>query len=368
MSSNHKHVTRNVNNNIKEKNKNQLINFCSTGNFLNLSKIKYIPIDKSVKLNKIKISKKDSQANNSESNNIEKSKDEIIKELKERIIILENKLKLLEKEKKSNKISKIYNSHTHSMKKTPIPMDLTLLKTKISNKKKKNLSELFDLNKIMRRKRSYSYFKPHKDQNSNNSREIQNKTNNINTISVKNINNKHCNRSASKNKTNKIILMIKNNTLLNTINNNLNKQFSSSKASASFDQRKKKYFNYELKINNNNNHRKINEIPKNWRKYTHINNSPGVQMMSSTNYTNNTTNSFKEDIKPKKLINISCTICEKNTSFNEIKQKFGQIFTRTEKLLKLYSELNNVKKSKSRRKNKQINNFFKIIDVEKQKK
>ena len=374
MSLNHKYMTRNASCNNNEKNANQLINFCSSGNFLNLSKIKYIPIDKSLKLNKIKLSKKDPQLNNSESNNNEKSKDEIIKQLKERIFILENKLKLLEKEKKSNSISNTYNSHTHSMKKTTIPMDLNLLKSKILNKKKKNLSELFDLNKIMRRKRSYSYFKPHMDTNPNNSREIQNNnnTNNINTISVKsNNNNKHCNRSASKNKTNKIILMIKNNTLLNTINNNLNinNQFSSSKASASFDQRKKKYFNYEQKINNNNNsRRKINEIPKNWRKNTHINNSPGVLMMSSTNYTNNTTNSFKEDTRTKKLINMSCVTCDKNTSFNEIKQKFGQVFKRTEKLLKLYSELNHEKKSKTRSKNKLSNRFFKIVDVEKQKK
>ena len=131
MSLNHNYMTRNASCNNNEKNANQLINFCSSGNFLNLSKIKYIPIDKSLKLNKIKLSKKDPQLNNSESNNNEKSKDEIIKQLKERIFILENKLKLLEKEKKSNSISNTYNTHTHSMKKTTIPMDLNLLKSKI---------------------------------------------------------------------------------------------------------------------------------------------------------------------------------------------------------------------------------------------
>ena len=94
----------NNNNKIMTRNKNTLgVNFCTTGNFLNLKKIKFIPIDKSLKINTKKLSKKNSTSNISQTfSQNETSKDEIIKQLKQKIIFLENKIKLLEKEINKN--------------------------------------------------------------------------------------------------------------------------------------------------------------------------------------------------------------------------------------------------------------------------
>ena len=60
-------------------------------------------------------------------------------------------------------------------------------------------------------------------------------------------------------------------------------------------------------------------------------------MMSSTNYSNNISNSFKEDIKLKKTIskkNIN------NSSFFDIKYKLDNIQIRTKHLLEFYSMIN----------------------------
>jgi hypothetical protein len=85
--------------------------------------------------------------------------------------------------------------------------------------------------------------------------------------------------------------------------------------------------------------RKINAIPKKGRK--NFNASPKM-MMSSTNYSNNISNSFKNDINlknfsPKKVIdNSSC--CDKN-SLTLIKNKLENIKKRTKNLLGFYSSI-----------------------------
>ena len=93
------------------------INFYSTGKFLNLEKPKLLSIDKSEKYNLKNIKIKKTNHNISEDiSNLEtitkqtenSSKDEIIKVLKERLTILENKVKILEKENNDNVKKKIY--------------------------------------------------------------------------------------------------------------------------------------------------------------------------------------------------------------------------------------------------------------------
>ena len=108
---------------LKKRNKID-INFYSTGKFLNLEKPKLLSIDKSEKYNLEKIKIKKTNHNISEDiSNLEtitkqtenSSKDEIIKVLKERLTILENKVKILEKENNDNikKINLLNLSHGH---------------------------------------------------------------------------------------------------------------------------------------------------------------------------------------------------------------------------------------------------------------
>ena len=141
-----------MNNKIITRNKNTLpVIFCTTGNFLNLKKMKFIPTDKNIKSNNKKISKKNSQANLSQTiSNKERNKDEIIKQLKERIQFLEYKIKILEKEKELNQktrknslsktlILRLNNSNktiNDKNKITTIPLDKNLIKTKLSKRKK----------------------------------------------------------------------------------------------------------------------------------------------------------------------------------------------------------------------------------------
>ena len=145
------------------------INFCTTGNFINLNKIKFIPIYNSLKMSKdSKGDKKNSFSNLSETiSNIDKSKDELIKKLKDRISFLENRIKILEKE--MNKISKrnilnktLTSKNFNSNKKlsqrkiTTIPLDKNLLKSKLSKNKKK-FFELLEVNKVIKKNRSKSF-------------------------------------------------------------------------------------------------------------------------------------------------------------------------------------------------------------------
>ena len=153
------------------------INFCKTGNFLNLNKIKFIPLENSLKIKKPKkLENKKSLSNLSEYQTIKKEeltkKDELIKNLKEKIIFLENKIKYLEKENSKkqtrsrnesdslNNILILRTEKSHSFKnfnrtkninKTVIPLDKHLLKEKLS-KRKKNLFALINLTKLSKKK------------------------------------------------------------------------------------------------------------------------------------------------------------------------------------------------------------------------
>ena len=124
-----------------------------------------------------KINKKNSYSNISEfqitKNDEIAKKDEIIKKLREKIIYLENKIKILEKGKikiksrntslnntlifKTDKTKKIYLRTQNIYNTKLIPLDKELLKAKL-NKKKKNLVEFLDVKKIIQKNKNHSYY------------------------------------------------------------------------------------------------------------------------------------------------------------------------------------------------------------------
>ena len=336
------------NNKIITRNKNSLpINFCTTGNFLNINKIKFIPIDKSLKVNNSKkANKKNSSSNISETIlKQEENTDELIKKLKERIIFLENKIKILESEKEINNKSR-KNSHSKTFilkmnnlnksfhksnrKIATIPLDKNLLKTKL-NKKKKNLFEIFDMNKksIVKKNRSNSFYMSELNMSKHNNNTINNSISNCYS------NNNSCTGSSYKSKKKSINLINKSNTIysLNNLLYFISSKTTKSKASSSIDHKRKKS---SLGMGGGGS-RKVNAIPKKGRK--NFNASPKM-MMSSTNYSNNISNSFKDDINvkkfsPKKVFE-NGSFREKKT-FDEIKNKLENIQKRTKNLLGFYS-------------------------------
>lgn len=361
------------------------INFFTTGNFLNLKNIKFIPLDKSNKITSKKLSKKNSFKNLSQTiSNNEKSKDEIIKQLKERIMFLENKIKILEKENEMNKkmrkqsLSKTLILHMnnsikslHDKNKISIPLDKNLLKSKLSLRKK-NIFEIykkknsFNLTELSMNKK----FK----HNNNNSISTMN-----NSISNYYTNNNSCTGSALKPKKKSKNLINKDNTL-NSINELLYRISSKtykSKGSISVDHRNNKSYGGIEKKKSKTAGKKINAIPKKGRK--NCNASPKMMMMSSTNYSNNISCSFKEEGNMKKNSpkkNNNSSISDK-TSLVEIKKKLDNIQIRTKNLLGFYSslnidknvanKLNNINKEKST-KLANYSHYIKISKVEKLKK
>ena len=388
-----------MNNKIMTRNKNNLpINFCTTGNFLNLSKIKFIPIDKSLKVSKKKKSKNNSFSHLSDTiPKKEINKDELIKQLKERITFLEDKIKILEKEiEKNKKERKKWNNKTlilrmnnlnkalNQMNKiTTIPLDKNLLKTKL-NKKKKTF-ELLDMKKVIKKYRSNSFNFNIMELNMSKMSKHNSKNNSISSI-----NNSICNyytnnnssaSSALKTKKKSINLINKAN-IMGSIHNLLyclSSKSSNSKISSSIDHKKRKNFGEvekKVAILGGRKINAINGIPKKGRK--NFNTSP-IMMMSSTNYSNNVSNSFKDEknIKknsPKKVFNNS-SFCEKNSN-NEIKNKLENIQNRTKNLLKLYYSISLDKNGINKfniiiNKEKMFANFshyIKISKLEKQKK
>ena len=347
-----------MNNKIITRNKNNLpVIFCTTGNFLNLKKIKFIPTDKTLKSNTKKLNKNNSSSNLSQTfSKKEKSKDQIIKELKERINFLEYKIKILEKENDMNKktrknslsktlILRFNNSSkkiAHEKNKlTNIPLDKNLLKSKLT-KRKKNIFELLDVNQIIKKKRTDTFNMNMTELSSTKKKKAKNNTNTTISHSISNYytNNNSSTGSALKPKKKSINLMNAGNTI-NYIHNLL--YSINSKTSKSKEKKKKNQsFGGEDKKFSSGPGRKINAIPKKGRS-----NASPKMMMSSTNYSNNVSNSFKEEGNLKKNSpkknnknNNSVSLCEKSNNFNDIKNKLENIQKRTKNLLGLYSSIN----------------------------
>ena len=385
-----------MNNKIITRNKNNLpVIFCTTGNFLNLKKIKFIPTDKTLKPNTKKLTKKYSSSNLSQTfSKKEKSKDEIIKQLKDRINFLEYKIKILEKENDMNKKTRknlfsktLILSFNNSSKKivheknklTNIPLDKNLLKSKLT-KRKKNIFELLDVNQIIKKKRNNSFNMNVTDLNSTKKKKGKNNSNITISNSISNYctDNNSCTGSALKPK--KRTINLKN--AGNTINYMHNLLYSiNSKTSKSKEKKKKNQsFGIGEKKNSSGPGRKINAIPKKGRS-----NASPKMLMSSTNYSNNISNSFKEDGKLKKNSpkknnknNNSVYLCEKSNNFNDIKNKLENIQIRIKNLLGFYSSINYPKIELNKFNNNNINkemikcanysHYVKISKIDKLKK
>ena len=362
------------------------INFCTTANFLNLSKVKFIPFENSLKIkNPKKFEKKNSKSNLSEYQTVAKEeitkKDELIKKLKEKIIYLENKIKFLEKGKTKTKSRsrndslnntlilkteksysyKKFNQTNNNSNKSTIPVDKNLLKEKL-NKRKKNLFEIMKIHKLFKNCKNSSFHEYDFNKTKNNYSK-----NNFNYSLSNNITgNNSVSNSELKHK--KKTIRIKN---INSFHKSLyciSSKNSKNKNSYYIEQKNK-----NIKIGDKKSlNRKIKAIPKIERINQNISSKI---MMSSTNYSNNVSNSFKEENISKKNNIISnneimTNINNNNNSFNDIKIKLEKIKNRTKNLLELYSCVNikNINDKNEKSKDKNDSKFSKLYKLEKFKK
>ena len=354
---------------MKTRNKVNLpISFSTTGNFLNLKKINFIPMDnppriKNSKHQLINLQNKNSKLNLSEyHHNLKKNeitkKDELIQKLQEKIKFLETKIKILENSKsksknrsrnisisnipilktEKNSTNKYNNTNSNSrINKTIIPLDKQLIKTKLI-KKKKNIFELIDINRVKSIKRIKNRNNSFNINNANTSHNNSLSNYNSNYTANTNKKNNSCSGSAFKSRKKTIKLNIQSGKI-NSLHNLLN-CINSNKNSKNIIIKDKKYINKKINL--------INNIPKKGRINQNISN-PKI-MMSSTNYTNhsnNASNSFKDEIN-----NINTNIIN-NSSFNEMQMKLENIKNRTKNLFEFFYSINNP--DKNNKKNIDIN-------------
>ena len=356
---------------MKTRNKVNLpISFSTTGNFLNLKKINFIPMDnppriKNSKHQLINLQNKNSKLNLSEyHHNLKKNeitkKDELIQKLQEKIKFLETKIKILENSKsksknrsrnisisnipilktEKNSTNKYNNTNSNSrINKTIIPLDKQLIKTKLI-KKKKNIFELIDINRVKSIKRIKNRNNSFNINNANTSHNNSLSNYNSNYTASTNKKNNSCSGSAFKSRKKTIKLNIQNGKI-NSLHNLLN-CINSNKNSKNIIIKDKKYINKKINL--------INNIPKKGRINQNISN-PKI-MMSSTNYTNhsnNASNSFKDEINNNNTNNNIIN----NSSFNEMQMKLENIKNRTKNLFEFFYSINNP--DKNNKKNIDIN-------------
>ena len=354
---------------MKTRNKLNLpINFCTTGNFLNLKKVKFIPMDNPPKIKNskhqiLKLHNKSSTSNLSEIHTISKDeiskKDELIFKLQQKIKFLEKKIKLLEKsasksknrsrntsftnglllnteKNSSNNINNYNYNHNYTTAnsitnknkhKTIIPLDKQLLKTKLT-KNKKNIFELIDISKLKFNKKNQNSIK-----NRNNSFNLPNTNNNNNSLSnyttYNYTSNNSCTGSELKPRKKSIKLKVQCDKI-NSLHNLLYSMSSSKNLKNKISGEKNRV---TRKING------INTIPKKIR----INQNASLKiMLSSTNYTNysnNVSNSFKEETNVNTNTN-NIINGMTNISFSDIQNKLENIKNRTKNLFEVFSKMN----------------------------
>ncbi len=132
----------------KNKSFKTIFNLYSSGNFINLSKTKLMTIEKSPDLKKYK-STKNMISKTPKNLNFITNKDEIIKELKDKIVILEEKIKILENQLLKNKQYEFKChtlSHTNSLK--DIKNNFNDIFSKNKNSRNKNYFNTINTNKV----------------------------------------------------------------------------------------------------------------------------------------------------------------------------------------------------------------------------
>ena len=350
---------------LKKRNKID-INFYSTGNFLNLDKPKLLSIDKSEKNNLKKIKK----TNHNISEDISyletitkqtenSSKDEIIKVLKERLTILENKVKILEKENNDNikKINLLNLSNGHIDEKKRIGFIHNKLNLKLGkNKSQKKILNILNLSRNIDNDNSKKIYKRNSCFNSfeivNNNNYINNKQNNkINFINIFNVNNtneleKKINFSSYKYKTKNNLLIPKKKLLFEA---RFKRSFYKA-SSVDLDNVK----NNVIKIDCNKN---IPKIPRKRKQIgSEINNQSICKYNYKIKYNPDDYNNFElkrsNSEKKKEFVFINNNNINKNfiidfnvneinnNKFNLIKNKLENIKERAKNLLYYYSSNN----------------------------
>jgi hypothetical protein len=354
---------------LKKRNKID-IKFYSSGKFLNLDKPKLLSIDKSEKYNLKNIKIKSINHNISEDiSNLEtitkmtenSSKDEIIKVLKERLTILENKVKILEKENNDNikKINLLNLSHGHIEEKKRIGFIHKKMKLNLKlgkNKSQKKILNILNLSRDINNDNRKKIYNRNSCFNNfgifNNGNYINNKQKNeINFMNIFNVNNtnkleREKDNISFKNKT-KNCLLIPNKKLLfdDRFKKTLNKT-----SSIDIDNLK----NNNLKIDFNKNISKIPKKPK--QNGSEINNKFISKYNFKIKYNpdeyNNIILKRSNSEKKKDFVFINSNNINKNfindfnineinnNKFNLIKNKLENIKQRTKNLLYYYS-LNN---------------------------
>ena len=353
------------------------INFYSTGKFLNLEKPKLLSIDKSEKYNLKNIKIKKTNHNISEDiSNLEtitkqtenSSKDEIIKVLKERLTILENKVKILEKENNDNVKKKNLLNLSYGYIDDKKRIGFIHKKIKLNLKLGKNMNQNKILNilnlsrninndnskKIYNRNSCFNSF-----ENVNNNYYINNKQNNkINFMNIFNVTNtieleKKINNSAYKYKNKNYLLIPKKKLLFEDgLTKNINKT-----SSIDIDNLK----NNKLEIDFNKN---IPKIPKkNKQIESEINNKSlckyngNIKYYPDENYNFELKRSNSEkkkefafinnnNINKNLIINDFNVNKNNNNKFNLIKNKLENIKKRTKNLIDYYSSNNNITDNK----------------------
>jgi hypothetical protein len=125
----------------KNKSFKSIFNLYSSGNFINLSKTKLMTIEKSPDLKKNK-STKNIISKTPKNLNFINNKDEIIKELRNKIVILEEKIKILENQLLKNKQ---HEFKCHTLSRTTSLKDI-----------KSNFNNVFSKNKNIRNKNNFN--------------------------------------------------------------------------------------------------------------------------------------------------------------------------------------------------------------------
>ena len=329
------------------------INFQSSGAFLSLNKPKLLSIGKSYDIKNIKI-KKPNHNISQETFPLEtitrqtdsSSKDEIIRALKERLTVLESKVKVLEKENinKTTKINTLNLSRGQSKKKINLlPPGLKLNMKLVKNKK--NIFNIMNISK-------------------NYAKKLNNNTN------VNSLNNSNCNRCNScnnntieekkdNNNRSRNYLETINSSVFNTDNNGNSNKTKINNTASKYKNNKKFFIDVlrrtmtndfekfkkinEVKIESN---KSIPKIPIKGRKHkseiiniklinklSQYNNDKKLKYKKDFMIINNT--NYKDD---KSNLNVKTN---KSLSFKNIKEKLEDIKSRTKNLLEFYSSTKN---------------------------
>ena len=344
---------------IQKKNKIS-INLKSSGAFLNLTKPKLLSIDKSQK-NNIKIIKS-KNFNHNISNDISpfetitrftenNSKDEIIKVLKERLTILEKKVKILEKENNENisKINRLNLSHDSSKKENSLNSDLKLNLKLVKKKNTSNILKILNISKNLNKENSII------KKNNNSFMNLNKNINNINNnhknhfLNIFNINNsiisnkKNISNSEYKYKTKQYIIIPRKKLFDNVLKESLIKY-------CSIDNDKLKYNKIKKNFNKN-----IPKIPRQKKQHksiiiNNIMNNYKLRELTSSPENNKISNSEKkydfskinnsDDIKENNNVNEYQNANSNESKFNSIKNRLEIIKIRTKNLLEYYSSNN----------------------------